>query len=59
MKLKTLKPHYHDGLYRVVSSVYMADKMHGESAVRNGLCEEIEKKPVKEDKKRKLKLEKK
>ena len=55
MKLKTLKPHYHDGLYRVVGSVYMADKVHGESAVRNGLCQEIEK----EDKKRKLKLEKK
>lgn len=53
MKLKTLKPHYYDAEYKHIGSVYTTDKVHGQSAVRNGLCQELEqpKRPIKKKKK--------
>ena len=53
MKLKTLKAHYHETLYIGIGTIYMTDKITGASRVKNGICVEVE------DKKRKLKLEKK
>ncbi len=50
MKLKALKNHYYDGELRGVGTVYFADKVHSERAVRNGLCDEV-KVPVKREKK--------
>tara|TARA_R110000803_G_scaffold34289_6_gene74925 strand:+ start:201 stop:398 length:198 start_codon:yes stop_codon:yes gene_type:complete len=52
MKLKTIKAHYFEGKYWFVGSVYMADKNHGASAVRNGICEQMDlpKRPKKEKK---------
>ena len=49
MKLKTLKPHYYERIFRVKNAIYFADKLHSERAVRNGLCEEI-KLPTRKDK---------
>ena len=41
MKLKVLKPHYYEFIYRNVETTYTADKVHGESVVKRGLCEKI------------------
>jgi hypothetical protein len=49
MKLKTLKPHYYESIYRAKNSVYFADRVHSERAVRNNLCIELEL-PTREDK---------
>lgn len=66
MKVKTIKAHYYESKYRVVGSVYMADKVHGAKVVRVGLCEamELPKRPQKKvtkqhPKTKKGKLEKK
>ena len=52
MKLHTLKPHYYETQYKNIGMVYMADKIFGERAVRNGLCKEVaqKKKPTKKKK---------
>ena len=41
MKLKALKPHYYETTFITVGSEYTSDKIHGERAVRNGICKEL------------------
>ena len=41
MKLKTLKPHYYESQYMMPPTVYMADKLHGETVVKRGICSEV------------------
>lgn len=53
-KLKTLKPHYYEGIYRNVGHIYTADIVHIALVVKRGICEEIKntrKTPKKETKK--------
>ena len=45
MKLKALKHHYYEGKYYRVGDIYEANKRHGESSVRNGLCQNLPQKP--------------
>ena len=42
MKLKTIKPHYLEGVYRDKGYEYITDKVFGESMVRRGICKAID-----------------
>lgn len=60
MKLKVKKNHYYDGKYRVIGEIYITDVKFGTSAVKNGLCTEInyitlEQKKMEVETKKKLK----
>lgn len=41
MKVKTIKAHYYENIYRPVGSVYRADKKHIAIVVSRGICEEV------------------
>ena len=42
MKVKVLKPHYHEYIYRSPGDIYRADENHIDMVVRRGLCERVE-----------------
>ena len=41
MKLKAIKPHYYEGIFRHKGNEYFADKIHSGFCLRNGLCEDV------------------
>ena len=49
MKLKVIKRHYFNGIYKRIGEIYVTDIVKGKSLVKNGLCQDI-KMPTRADK---------